>query len=372
MWVWASPRPGSTVRARRGRRPRTAPSSTVEAPGATPRRCGMPSIRTSPSNGLSAGSPEQASTRALREQRALGHPARPPMSECSIPQPSPSPGGHLHPIARPDRSNCAGAVWARARPTSDPLGPSPVTAPADRRPGRRGRLARVRPDGRRRLTEWGAEVIKIEHPETGRPLPGPGHRRNRPDCAGGRPALPVGQPRQAIGRSRPEATGRSGAPVAGCVASADVFVTNLRADPAATTATRRRRRPDRQPLADLRARHRVRRTADPTPVAAATTPARTGRGRECSRSSPRPTDEWPAGAEAGVRRRGRRPDDRRRDRHRAVPSGYHRRAVGARRVAARLGDVADARPTSSTACDQPTEVRQPRPVTRPVLRCGTR
>jgi hypothetical protein len=189
------------------------------------------------------------------------------------------------------------------------------------------------------LGEWGADVVKIAHPTVGDPYRGTDHVGAAPDPRRGRSALPVGQPGQAVGRRRrgPPA-GPSGPDAAG---GGGGRVRHQRAFRCPGPARHRRGgHPGRQPGSDLRPGHRLR------PSRARRRPGRLRhRGLLGPQRHAAPADAagrcGPARPSPGVRRPGRRADHRRGHRDGAVPPGHDRRAVGVRRLAAGVGDVAD-------------------------------
>ena len=79
------------------------------------------------------------------------------------------------------------------------------------------------------LAEWGAEVIKVEHPVTGDPYRGLATLGLHNVWCGGRPLLPIGQSGQEISRlDLAHADGRQ--VLSRLIQTADVFVTNFRSE----------------------------------------------------------------------------------------------------------------------------------------------
>ena len=142
------------------------------------------------------------------------------------------------------------------------------------------------------LTEWGAEVLKIEHPVTGDPYRGLVTAGLHKSHNGIDPNFQyANRGKQSVAIDLKLAEGR--ALLSRFIARSDVFLTNFR--PAALHAPRprRRRRSRRQPAHHLRARERVRRAgpdAERAGYDAAAYWARTGMASVFTA----PDAEWPA------------------------------------------------------------------------------
>ena len=190
------------------------------------------------------------------------------------------------------------------------------------------------------LSEWGADVIKIEHPETGDPYRGLVTAGLHKLHGGIDPQFQsTNRGKRSVGLDLKHPEGRR---ILGrLLENTDVFVTNLRAD------TRRTLCID---VDDVRADNPsliyVRGTAfgsrGPDANRGGYDAGRLlGPHRHAARLH-RARGGVAGGATAGLRRRGRRPHHRRRDLHRPLPPGHDRRAVRRRRVPARRRHVAGA------------------------------
>ena len=107
------------------------------------------------------------------------------------------------------------------------------------------------------LSEWGADVIKIEHPETGDPYRGLVTAGLHKLHGGIDPQFQsANRGKRSVGLDLKHPEGRR--LLGRLLEHTDVFVTNLRADTRRTLAHRRRGRPRRQSIPHLRAWHGVR------------------------------------------------------------------------------------------------------------------
>ena len=213
------------------------------------------------------------------------------------------------------------------------------------------------------LADWGADVIKVEHPQMGDPQRGlvsmgliPGGDR------GGQLHHRAAQPGQAEHRHRHQHRRRARPPLQ---AGRDVRRLPHQLPPGGAPAAedRRRAHPGGQPG------HRLRPRLGP---GAARPRPREGRvrrvhywGRGGVANALTPADsEWPIGGRAGLRRPGRGHGHRRRDRRRPPAAGHHRRGPGHRRLAARAWPCGCSPPTSwppgstaATRCPSSTAAR---------------
>ena len=129
------------------------------------------------------------------------------------------------------------------------------------------------------LADWGADVVKVEHPSSGDPLRGLVAYGVKPGDGGVTCLWEVlNRGKRSVGIDL--ATKEGLELLLTLVEGADVFLTNF-LEPARQQARHRRRRHHGpQPPDHLRPGHGPRARSDPTPTRAATTASRSGPGRE--------------------------------------------------------------------------------------------